>query len=153
MPYPHKSFSAKEPYISWFFGEKWPATLGILWVFATFYSHKPARCIFTIRNRHRYGFFLRIFPRLGGHWTTPFAIISWKFSQVSSLPNWPYEMAMKRNVENFPGLGKVGRLFVRHFRRNSQKPAYSEITVWNVYRTWLLRMCPKLGRLSRLLLR
>ena len=36
MPYLYRSFiSAKEPYNWWLFCEKWPATSGILWVFAT----------------------------------------------------------------------------------------------------------------------
>jgi len=38
MPYLCRSLSAKEPYNSWLFGEKWPATSGILWVFATLYT-------------------------------------------------------------------------------------------------------------------
>jgi len=37
MPYLYRSFSAKEPYNSWLFCEKWPATWSILWVFATLY--------------------------------------------------------------------------------------------------------------------
>ena len=39
MPYGHRSCSAKEPYSSWLFYEKRSATEGILWVFATLYSH------------------------------------------------------------------------------------------------------------------
>jgi len=38
MPYLYKSFSVKEPYNSCLFCGKWPATQGVLWVFATLYS-------------------------------------------------------------------------------------------------------------------
>jgi len=37
MPYLYRSFSAKEPYNQWLICEKWPATWGILSVFATLY--------------------------------------------------------------------------------------------------------------------
>jgi len=35
MPYLYRSFFAKEPSYYWLFCGKWPATWGILWVFAT----------------------------------------------------------------------------------------------------------------------
>jgi len=38
MPYLYRSFSAKELYNKWLFGEKRPASQGILWVFATLYQ-------------------------------------------------------------------------------------------------------------------
>jgi len=39
MPYLWRSFSAKEPCDLWLFFAKWPATKGILWVFATLYHN------------------------------------------------------------------------------------------------------------------
>jgi len=51
MPYLYRSFSAKESYNHWLCCETWPATLGILWVFATLWSPMKFGCQLAL-NKH-----------------------------------------------------------------------------------------------------
>jgi len=64
MPYLHRSFSAKEPNNQWHFCEKWLATEGILWVFATLYEvrmcrsteKRPITETYAYKKAHEYTF-------------------------------------------------------------------------------------------------